>query len=193
MVRINKVYTKTGDSGMTFLAGGQKVSKTSPRIVAYGSVDELNSSIGIIVEFLKNIPELTKLKEQILRIQNELFDLGSQLAVLKEDRRPDTPLIDEENIHILEREIDEMNKNLPSLSSFILPGGGQISAFLHLARTICRRVEREVIHLSKTEGIDGPELPYLNRLSDWLFVAARYSTKICGDDETLWRPGQRNR
>jgi len=193
MVRINKVYTKTGDSGTTFLAGGQKVSKTSPRIVAYGSVDELNASLGIIVEFLKSIPGLAKLKERIIRIQNELFDLGSQLAVLREDRRPDTPLIHEKNIYALEGEIDEMNKNLPHLSSFILPGGGQISAFLHLARTICRRVEREVIQLSNTESIDGPELPYLNRLSDWLFVAARYSTKICGKDETLWKPGSINR
>ena len=141
----------------------------------------------VVVESLRNQKALSRLRERILRIQNELFNLGSQLAVLKEDRRKDTPVIQTGNVNMLESEIDEMNANLPHLKSFILPGGGEVSARLHLARTICRRVERDALRLSESEPLDGTEIPYLNRLSDWLFVAARFSARQVGIEETLWK------
>jgi len=187
MVRITKVYTKTGDKGMTHLAGGQQVSKTSARIEAYGGIDELNAALGLVAEMLREQAKLSLLRERILRIQNELFNLGSQLAVLPHDRREDTPLIRAEDTDRLESEIDEMNETLPHLTSFILPGGGEISVRLHLARTICRRVERDTLRLSESEPLDGTEIPYLNRLSDWLFVAARFAAKQMGVEETLWK------
>ncbi|MCH8126153.1 cob(I)yrinic acid a,c-diamide adenosyltransferase [candidate division KSB1 bacterium] len=191
MVRITKVYTKTGDKGKTTLAGGQKVSKASARIEAYGGVDELNSFLGIVGEYLDDQKKLTKLQSSILRIQNELFDLGSQLAVLAEDRRPDTPVITQTDIKRLEQEIDDMNQNLEPLKSFILPGGGKISAYLHAARTVCRRVERGLVKMSESESLDGVEIPYTNRLSDWLFVAARFVSRQLGKEENLWQPGKR--
>lgn len=187
MVRITKVYTKQGDQGMTRLAGGQQVSKTSLRIEAYGGVDELNAALGLAAEALRHSSELAPLRERMLRIQNELFNLGSQLAVLPQDRRKDTPVIRKDDIERMEKEIDEMNEALPHLTSFILPGGGEISARLHLARTICRRVERNTLRLSEQEKLDGTEIPYLNRLSDWLFVAARFAAKAMGVEETLWK------
>lgn len=193
MVRITKVYTKTGDKGMTRLAGGQEIAKTSRRIEAYGTVDELNAHLGTIAEALRNtnIMELSELRERILRIQNELFDLGSQLAVLTEDRRENTPVVKMADIDRLENEIDEMNVALPMLTSFILPGGGDVSARMHVARTVCRRAERAVIRLAENETLDGPEVPYLNRLSDWLFVAGRFAAHHSGIEETLWKPGAR--
>jgi cob(I)alamin adenosyltransferase len=192
MVRITKVYTKTGDGGFTTLAGGQKVEKSAQRIVAYGTVDELNACLGLVAEALRGqTGELSELLRQVIVIQNELFDLGSQLAVLPEDRRENTPVIKTDDIARLEREIDRMNAHLPALKSFILPGGGEVSARLHLARTVCRRAERELHRLQKTESLDGTELPYLNRLSDWLFVASRYAAHINNIPETLWEPGKR--
>ncbi len=187
MVRITKVYTKTGDNGMTRLAGGQEIPKTSLRIEAYGSVDELNAQLGVVAENLRVVNELNELRTKIVRIQNELFDLGSQLSVLPDDRRENTPLIKTEYIERLEREIDEMNVQLPLLKSFILPGGGEISVQLHVARTVCRRVERRVLCLGEAETLDGTEGPYLNRLSDWLFVACRFTAAKTGVEETLWK------
>lgn len=192
MVRITKVYTKTGDGGSTHLAGGQQVRKTSLRIEAYGSVDELNAQLGMTAESLNKTPQLENLQRRIIRIQNELFDLGSQLAVLPEDRRENTPVIKPADIERLEREIDEMNAQLPILESFILPGGGEISARLHVARTVCRRAEREVIRLSEAEPLDSTEIPYLNRLGDWLFVASRFAAFKSNMAETLWKPGERD-
>ncbi|RMI02828.1 MAG: cob(I)yrinic acid a,c-diamide adenosyltransferase [Calditrichaeota bacterium] len=191
MVRITRVYTRTGDKGSTRLAGGQVISKASQRIEAYGTVDELNAHLGMVAESLREQPMLEELRTAILRIQNELFDLGSQLAVLPQDRRPDTPVIGADNIRRLETEIDRMNKELPPLTSFILPGGGEIGARLHVARTVCRRAERELVRLSQEETLDGDEIPYLNRLSDWLFVAARFAAARTGKEETLWEPGAR--
>ena len=188
MVRINKVYTRTGDAGNTRLAGGQEVSKSSLRIEAYGTVDELNAVLGLAAESFSSNGNLKSLRQKILRIQNELFNLGSQLAVLPEDRREGTPVITGPDISRLETEIDEMNDGLPALKSFILPGGGEISARLHLARTVCRRAERETIRLAQEEQLDGQEIPYLNRLSDWLFVAARYVSRKSGTAENLWQP-----
>jgi len=191
MVRITKVYTKTGDGGSTHLAGGQRVSKTAQRVEAYGCVDELNAQMGLAAEVLRNSSKLGDVRRQIIRIQNELFDLGSQLAVLPEDRRENTPVIQIGDIERLEIEIDNMNEMLPTLKSFILPGGGEVSAQLHVARTVCRRAEREVIRLSETEPLDGTEIPYLNRLGDWLFVASRFAAFKNDIAETLWKPGER--
>lgn len=191
MVRITKVYTRTGDKGNTHLAGGQAIAKTAERIEAYGCVDELNSQLGLVAEALRNNDSLKMLLEKILRIQNALFDLGSQLAVLPEDRRKNTPVIDEADVKRLEDEIDEMNEELPALTSFILPGGGELSARLHVARTVCRRCEREIIRLANIEELDGTEIPYINRFSDWLFVASRFAAFKQGIEETLWKPGQR--
>ncbi len=191
MVRITKVYTKTGDQGITRLAGGQEVRKDSQRIEAYGTVDELNACLGLLRESLPAGAQFRELTAQVLRIQNELFDLGSQLAVLPEDRRENTPVISEADIKRLEDEIDQMNAELPALTSFILPGGGEAGARCHLARTVCRRAEREVIRLQNISPLDGSEIPYLNRLSDWLFTAARYLTHRQGIDENLWQPGER--
>ncbi|MEZ4747954.1 MAG: cob(I)yrinic acid a,c-diamide adenosyltransferase [Calditrichia bacterium] len=192
MVRITRVYTKTGDEGMTSLAGGQRVEKTAPRIVAYGTIDELNAHLGLVAEGLRDATgDLAIIREKVLRIQNELFDLGSQLAVLPEDRRENTPVIHDPDVRRLETEMDEMNTDLPSLKSFILPGGGEVSARIHVARTVCRRAERELYYVLQAEPLDGTELPYLNRLSDWLFVAGRYVSAKSGVEETLWKPGKR--
>lgn len=176
-----------GDRGKTTLAGGQKVSKSSLRIAAYGGVDELIAYLGLIVQLMGERADLAKIGRRIVRIQNELFNLGSQLAVLPEDRRENTPVIHDGNITQLEREIEEMNAHLPPLNSFLLPGGDLIEAHLHIARTVCRRVERDVVRLGETEKPDGTEIPYLNRLSDWLFVTARYVMKLLGKEERLWQ------
>ena len=189
MVRINRVYTRTGDAGKTRLAGGQEIDKTAIRIESYGTVDELNSHLGLVLEALRAISGLDDLRANLLRVQNELFDLGSQLAVLAEDRQPTTPVIRPEAIRRLEAEIDAMNGELGDLTSFILPGGGEAGARLHVARTVCRRAERRVIRLGEESPLDGTEIPYLNRLSDWLFVAARFAAHRQGVAETLWRPG----
>ena len=189
MVRITKVYTRLGDGGMTQLAGGRKVRKTDPRIEAYGEVDELNACLGLAAQAMRGEALLASLAGRLLRIQNELFDLGAQLAVLPADRRPDTPLITPARVERLEREIDDMNQGLAPLRSFILPGGGEVAARLHLARTVCRRTERGVLRLGAVEPLDGIEVPYLNRLSDWLFVASRHAASQLGAEELLWRPG----
>ncbi len=192
MVRITKVYTKTGDHGMTRLAGGQQIKKTHPRIEAYGCVDELNATLGVVIETLKDCPQvLLRLKAALLRIQNELFDLGAQLAVLAEDRRGNTPVISKRDVTRLEKEIDEMNEPLPPLTSFILPGGGLTATQLHVSRTVCRRAERQILRLSETDPLDGTEIPYINRLSDWLFVASRFAAHHQNIPETLWKPGER--
>ncbi|NOX37165.1 MAG: cob(I)yrinic acid a,c-diamide adenosyltransferase [Calditrichaeota bacterium] len=186
MVRITRVYTRTGDKGTTHLAGGQKIAKSALRIEAYGTVDELNAFLGWAIEGMKDCGELDPLPSRMRRIQQELFDLGAQLAVLPEDRRADTPTIHKPLIDRLEQEIDEMNTHLPALTSFVLPGGGEIATRLHIARTVCRRAERAVVRLAEAEPLDGSEIAYLNRLSDWLFVAARYVAHQLGRDEILW-------
>ncbi len=191
MVRITKVYTKTGDAGKTRLAGGQEIAKNAARIEAFGTVDELNAFLGWAVQGLSSEDQLPELQKRMMRIQNELFDLGSQLAVLAEDRREGTPVIISSDVERLESEIDDMNDDLPPLKSFILPGGGELATRLHISRTVCRRAERQLVRLLEKETLDGTELPYLNRLSDWLFVASRYVSWQTGNDEFLWKPGER--
>lgn len=191
MVRITKVYTRTGDKGMTHLAGQVRVPKTSVRIAAIGCLDELNAVMGVAVDSMLDIKPLKNLGEKCIRIQHELFDLGAQLAVLPQDIRIDTPKIDLQDIKRLEQEIDKMNLKLSFLTSFILPGGGKTSAYLHVVRTVCRRAERALLEVDASEKLDGVEVPYLNRLSDWLFVAARFAALKMNKKELIWQPGFR--
>jgi cob(I)alamin adenosyltransferase len=191
MVRLNRIYTKAGDGGYTRLVGGQKVAKSAGRIDAYGTVDELMACLGLARTALAapGAPEGAAELEGILRrIQNELFNLGSDLATLSEDRHPQQPQTEARHVTALEREIDAWNENLPELRSFILPGGGWVAAYLHLARTVCRRAERLVVALMATETIGAQVLPYLNRLSDALFVMSRHASRIYGEAEPLWEP-----
>ncbi|MFO0723428.1 MAG: cob(I)yrinic acid a,c-diamide adenosyltransferase [Myxococcota bacterium] len=187
---INRVYTKVGDRGTSRLAGGQEVDKDSARLEAYGTIDELNACLGVLVETMGG-PSDEGLSRALVRIQNELFDLGGELAVLPEDRHQKQQLIQEADVLRLETEMDQANGSLPALRSFILPGGGPISAALHVARTVCRRAERRLVTLHHTEPQRAEALRYLNRLSDWLFVMGRKAAADAGRDELLWRPGER--
>ena len=191
MVRLNRIYTKAGDGGQTRLVGGQKVAKNSPRIEAYGTVDELMSCLGLARTALEASGAPTgalELERVLRRIQNELFNLGSDLATLLEDRHPNQPVTEARHVAALELEIDAMNADLPELRSFILPGGGSVAATLHLARTVCRRAERLVVGLASAEPIGEQVLPYLNRLSDALFVMSRHASRLYGQPEPLWEP-----
>ena len=184
---INRVYTKRGDSGQTSLAGGQRIAKNNLRIEAYGTVDELNSFIGLARESTRELPEL----DQILRrVQHELFNLGSILATLPEDVHPKQARITAVETAQLEREIDRMNEELLPLRSFVLPGGSRLNAELHICRTICRRAERVCVALAAGEEVDDEVLRYLNRLSDALFVWSRWASHKTGVAETLWEPNQ---
>ena len=190
-MRITKVYTRVGDKGSTSLVGGRKVSKGESRIEAYGTVDELNAIIGLARTFNgrseaeKNVVE--RVNELLEFIQNDLFHLGADLATLPDDRWEGMTLIGTDDITRLEKWIDELNADLPPLKEFILPGGGPVGAFLHQARTVCRRAERELVRLSgeAPESIENT-LPYLNRLSDFLFVLGRWAAAKHGEAEYLW-------
>jgi cob(I)alamin adenosyltransferase len=188
-IHINRVYTKVGDGGTTRLAGGQERSKDDPRLEAYGTVDELNAVIGVLTESL--IAAGSKSTGPLRRIQNELFDLGGELATLEADRHPNQALISEADVTRLEQEMDAANESLPALRSFILPGGGMASALHHQARTVCRRAERRLVALHRAEPQRPVCIRYLNRLSDWLFVMGRVAASADGQGELLWRPGER--
>jgi cob(I)alamin adenosyltransferase len=186
MPRLTRIYTKTGDEGMTGLGGGRRVPKDSPRVRAYGTVDELNSAIGVALAL--GLSE--RLTTELATIQNELFDLGSDLCWPEDDeRRGRIPTVQPKHVDRLERLIDELNEVVGPLTNFLLPGGAPGAAQLHLARTICRRAERETITLSHEEPIGELVLPYLNRLSDALFVMARFENHERGVAEPLWQPG----
>ena len=190
-MRLNRIYTKAGDGGETRLVGGQKVAKDSGRIEPYGTVDELSSCLGLARAALATPPVpagAIELDDIIKRIQNELFNLGSDLATLPEDRHPKQPLIEARHVTALEHEIDGWNESLPELRSFILPGGGWVASSLHLARTVCRRAERLVVSLRATEAVGDQVLPYLNRLSDALFVMSRHASRLYNEPEPLWEP-----
>ena len=174
--RLSKIYTRTGDSGTTGLGDGSRVDKDSLRVEAYGTVDELNSQIGLVIAF--GIGE--KIAEQLLDIQHDLFDLGSELCV------PGYSAINDANIETLENVLDEHNAHLPALKEFILPGGNLSAATCHIARTVCRRAERIVVSLAKEEDINPPIVKYLNRLSDLLFVLCRVLSRQDGQSEILW-------
>ncbi len=183
MPRITKVYTRTGDEGSTGLGGGQRVAKDSLRIATYGTVDELSSAIGVGLSAGLS----ARLTPELARIQNELFHLGSDLCILEEDKeRMPVPRIEERHILALERLMDELSLDLPPLANFILPGGSPGASSLHLARTICRRAERELVALARQERVGEWTLPYLNRLSDALFVMARWENQARGVADVLW-------
>jgi cob(I)alamin adenosyltransferase len=183
MPRLTTIYTRTGDEGETSLGGGQRVPKDSARVAAYGTVDELNSAIGVSLAHGLS----PRLVEILSIVQNELFHLGSDLAFREEDKRAyRLPQIEERHIAQLEEWIDEMITATGTLKNFILPGGSIGAAQLHVARTICRRAERAVLTLAREEPIGELVMPYLNRLSDLLFVMARYENQQHDGPEPLW-------
>ena len=189
MVTLNRIYTRTGDKGLTRLANGEEVSKFDPRVEAYGAVDETNACIGLVRQHTGTQLALDAVLE---RIQNDLFDLGADLAT--PDRGAPlgwTPLrITQGQVDRLEQELDALNEELQPLTSFVLPAGSAASASLHLARTVCRRAERATVFLAQVEGeaVSEPAIKYLNRLSDLLFVAARWINDR-GRADVLWTPG----
>ena len=187
---LNRIYTKRGDTGETALVGGQRVPKDALRIECYGTVDELNSFIGLALVSCSEEARLQKLGEILLRVQHELFNLGSILATLPEDVHPKQPRVTDAEVGQLEREIDAMNEGLPALRSFVLPGGSRVNAELHATRTICRRAERLVVALAREEQVPVEAIRYLNRLSDALFVWSRWANHVIGVAEVLWDPNR---
>tara|TARA_Y100001970_G_C14230291_1_gene858177 strand:- start:1697 stop:2317 length:621 start_codon:yes stop_codon:yes gene_type:complete len=191
-INISKVYTKAGDSGSTYLIGGEQVSKDDIRVIAYGSVDELNVHIGICSNFLKNASNSKDFKyfiDRLTSIQNELFNLGTVLAATGSSEAIDLPRIIDQDINNLELDIDNMNKELSPLDSFVLPGGGDIVLAFHQARVICRKSEIKAVKVSrKFDQLDKRVIIYLNRLSDYLFVIGRAISNQLGIKEELWSP-----
>jgi len=177
-----KIYTKTGDQGKTSLLGGTRVLKSHIRINAYGTVDELNAHLGLLKDMMTD-PDL---KENLFRIQHELFDIGAYLACETDPGKYRLNLIEDKQISRLEQEIDLMEESLPPLRNFILPGGHPIVSQCHIARCVCRRAERNVITLGENEAISGQVVIFLNRLSDYLFVLARKITNDLGLQEIIW-------
>jgi len=188
-MRITRVYTRTGDQGKTRLVGGQEVGKTDERIEAFGAVDELNSVLGIVRTLIQNNPKAPQILDGYFdQIQHDLFSVGGDLATRKTDRWEGMPLISEEDVTRLEGWCDELNEQLQPLKEFILPGGGLVGSHLHQARTVCRRAERRVVQVEASEqGATQESLPYLNRLSDFLFIASRWVNHMMDEAETLWQ------
>lgn len=191
---ITRVYTRQGDTGETSLAGGQRVPKDSLRIAAYGSVDELNAFVGLaratVNRMQDETPAIAELGPILLRVQHELFNLGSILATLSEDVHRNQARITRTEIGQLEVEIDRMNEDLSPLRSFVLPGGSRLNAELHVCRTVCRRAERECVALARAENIPAEAVRYLNLLSDAFFVWSRWASHVSAAPETLWEPNQ---
>jgi cob(I)alamin adenosyltransferase len=183
-VRLTRIYTRGGDRGETSLGDGSRVSKLDCRVGAFGAVDEVNSQLGIVLAC--EVP--AELREVLARVQNELFDVGADLAVPYGvgDRRL---RVEEQTVAALERACDRFNEGLPELRSFVLPGGTEAAARLHVARAVCRRAERDALAASQELEVNPLVLVYLNRLSDLLFIAARYANAAAGADEPLWKPG----
>ncbi len=187
-----KIYTRTGDEGSTALVGSQRVRKDATRLEAYGTVDELNSAIGLAITSIpEGSPPLRLLAVRLRRVQHELFNLGSLLATETADIRPGQPVITAEDVSRLEQEMDEANNTLEPLRSFVLPGGCRLNAELHLCRTVCRRAERRAVSLAAAEPTPPEAVQYLNRLSDALFVWSRMASRLLGQAETLWDPNHR--
>jgi cob(I)alamin adenosyltransferase len=186
MVYLSRIYTKSGDQGETGLGDGTRVAKDHPRVAAYGAVDELNAVLGLL---LAHVPTLTE-AELLRTIQNDLFDVGADLCVPAADKeKPGERLrISAEHVTRLEQAIDRLNALLQPLTSFVLPGGTPAAAWAHFARTVCRRAERDVVTLMKSEAVNPQVLIYLNRLSDLLFVLARVYN-VGGQGDVLWEPG----
>jgi len=191
---LNRIYTRTGDAGETALASGERVPKDARRIECYGTVDELNAWIGLArataAELAPKAPELAELSASLLRIQHELFNLGSVLATLPDKLGPRQPRIAAAEVAALEVEIDRATAQLAPLRSFVLPGGSRLNAELHVCRTVCRRAERTAVTLAREGGVDELCVRYLNRLSDALFVYSRRANQLLGVPETLWEPNR---
>ncbi len=193
MVVLNRIYTRTGDGGETALGSGERVSKADLRIEAYGTVDETNTVLGL-VRLHTSDAKLMLLDQMLGRIQNELFDLGADFCMPDRGQKLEwEPLrILATQAERLEQEIDQLNETLSPLRSFVLPGGVAAAAYLHQARTVCRRAERLVVALKNVEGevVSDAALVYVNRLSDFLFVASRYANAVAGNGDVLWIPGK---
>ncbi len=181
--RLTKIYTRTGDAGTTGLGDGSRVRKDSPRVEAYGTVDEVNSAIGSVLA-VEDLPGAVR--ASLTEIQHDLFDLGGELCL------PGHRAIEASWVERLEHELDAFNSDLPALRDFILPGGGPAAAACHVARTVCRRAERRVLTLAQTENVRGEVLRYLNRLSDLLFVMARVLARHENGAEVIWRRGKQD-
>jgi cob(I)alamin adenosyltransferase len=182
-VRLTKIYTRGGDAGETSLGDGSRVSKLDARIAAFGTVDELNALVGLVLA--GSCPD--EIRSVLLKVQNELFDLGADLSVPMEHEA--RLRVTEEQVDRLEKDCDRFNAELPELKSFVLPGGSEAAAGLHLARTVCRRAEREALVAASVVTVNPRALVYLNRLSDLLFILARAANDADGHEEPLWRPG----
>lgn len=180
--RLTRIYTRTGDDGTTGLADGSRTAKDAVRIDAIGDVDELNSAVGLVLA--ENVPD--EMRESLAAVQNDLLDLGGELCL------PGHSIINEGHIARLEEELDRLNATLPALKDFVLPGGSRAAAAAHLARTICRRAERKLVTLARSEPVAPPLRQYLNRLSDLMFVVARALNRHAGGSDVLWQQG-RNR
>lgn len=183
-VRLTRIYTRGGDRGETSLGDGSRVAKSDPLIAAYGTVDELNAAVGLA---LVAAPE--SMRPLLARVQNELFDLGADLSVPFDDERKERLRVSQAMVDRLERDCDEANAVLEPLTSFVLPGGSEAAARLHLARTVCRRAERDALAAAATRSVNPLALVYLNRLSDLLFILARRANHEAGAPEPLWKPG----
>ena len=190
---LSRIYTKSGDGGETNLVNGRRVSKSDPKVEAYGTVDELNCFVGTALVTLDAAaavhPTLERLGKTLLRVQHELFNLGSQLATDPSEIGEKQPCVGAVEVDRLEAEIDEMNADLPDLPSFVLPGGSRLNADLHICRSVCRRAERRVVALARQEDAAGP-CRYLNRLSDAFFVWSRWVCVRMDSVEVLWQPNQ---
>jgi cob(I)alamin adenosyltransferase len=182
--RLSRIYTRTGDDGSTGLGDGSRVGKDSLRVTAYGTVDELNSTIGMVLA-TDGVPD--EVREILTQVQHDLFDLGGELCI------PGMETVQDSDIARLESTLDDLNEPLPPLKEFILPGGGMAAACGHLARTVCRRAEREVVALARTEDIRAQPQRYLNRLSDLLFVICRVLARASGHGEVLWQHERRRK
>jgi len=182
--RLSKIYTRTGDTGTTGMADGSRLAKDSLRMHAIGDVDELNSMIGVVINKSLSAGDI---QENLITIQHDLFNLGGQLAM------PDYTMVNQDRIDWLESTLDGMNEQLEPLKEFILPGGDEASCFCHMARTICRRAERSLVSLNAETEINGVLLAYINRLSDWLFVASRMLNKVQGKAEVYWQSDRLNK
>lgn len=192
MVKITRVYTKTGDQGSTGLINNVRISKASARIAAIGEIEQLNAMLGWVLACVKDQTKILLLKSKLQKIQNELFDYGAALAEVNEAKQSAMIAHFQSYVTRLEQEMDEMNSHLPSLSSFILPGGSEMVARLHLARTTSRNAERALVRLHEQEPVSALMLIYINRLSDWLFICSRYVSQQLGEPEILWQPFNSN-
>ena len=183
--RLSKIYTRTGDDGETGLGDGSRIAKDDARIQAIGSVDELNSYLGMVLEEAKAAaePALEPLLGFLKTTQHRTFDLGGELSI------PGYRIISADHVAAIERSLDDLNQDIPPLENFILPGGSKLIAAFHLARSVCRRAERDVISLSRVAEVNPDGIKFLNRLSDYLFVGARFTAKVTNTDEILWQKG----